>query len=84
MNVLIYGRGGCVHCDDAKAISELNRIIYTWKDVTVGDNRKELLELYPDAKTIPQIFVNGFHVGGFTEYSAYVAKHLVDDKGKLR
>lgn len=77
MSVVIYGKSGCVHCDDAKELSKVNGIPFVWKDVTEGDTKKELLLLVPNAKTVPQIFVNGNHVGGFTEYKEYSKSKVV-------
>ena len=77
MSVVIYGKSGCVHCDDAKDLTEKNGLQFEWKDVTVGNTKNELLLLVPDAKTVPQIFVNGKHVGGFTEYKEYSKSNVV-------
>jgi glutaredoxin len=32
--------------------------------------REELLEKAPNAKTVPQIWIDGEHVGGYTELAA--------------
>lgn len=74
--VMIYGRENCLYCSKAKELSEANGIPFDWVDVTEGDRKQELLALVPNAKTVPQIFVNGVHVGGFTEYEEYVTENL--------
>ena len=42
-----------------------------------GWNREQLFEAVPNAKSVPQIFVDGKYVGGFTELRAYL-----QDKGE--
>jgi len=38
----------------------------------VDYTREQLLETFPLAKTVPQIVVNGFKVGGYTELAKYI------------
>jgi len=75
-NVIVFGRPGCFYCDEAKKLNNVNQIKYEWKDVSEGDTKQELLALVPNAKTVPQIFVNGKHIGGFTEYEIYVSENM--------
>jgi glutaredoxin len=42
-------------------------------------SREQLLELVPDAKTVPQIFYYDTYIGGYTELSK-LAEEWWDDK----
>ena len=77
---VIWTRDNCVFCTRAKAllynrsISFEERIIdvYGRDDRVLTENQKwvtreELLQAYPDAKTVPQIWLDGQHIGGYTE-----------------
>lgn len=72
MKVIIYGKGGCPNCVNAKNLCEQKGISVDYK--TVGqDITKEQLEEkigFP-IRTVPQIFIysDGFaeYVGGFAE-----------------
>ena len=37
-----------------------------------GYTREELLEAVPNARTVPQIIINGASIGGFTELRKYI------------
>jgi glutaredoxin 3 len=37
-----------------------------------GYTREELLEAVPNARTVPQIIINGTSIGGFTELRKYI------------
>lgn len=76
--VLIYGKDNCPYCVEAKKLSETNGLKFEYKNVLEGDNRSELLQIVPDAKTVPQIFVRGKHVGGFDDFSVYCQDNMVE------
>ena len=81
--VVVYGRENCHYCKEAKKLNEINAIQYVWKDVNDFDTKEELLDKVPNAKSIPQIFVNGKHIGGYDEYKVYVTENMVG-LGKLK
>jgi glutaredoxin 3 len=66
--VKIYSTGTCPICDNTK------QLLTKWKipfdEVRVDLDRstlKEFLEVTNGARTVPQIVVDGKHIGGFTE-----------------
>lgn len=64
----VYGRPNCGYCDRAKALLEEKSLAFEYHDVMADlEQRQALLEKLPDVKLLPQIFLNGEHVGGFTE-----------------
>jgi len=46
---------------------EQQGIDYEEKKIGVDYTREQLLEAVPTARTVPQIFLDGSHVGGFSE-----------------
>lgn len=79
MKVTIYGRSSCPYCSRAIQISE--HLIQTKKDfsfeyidmIAEGISKETLSEkLNVPVRTVPQILVNGEHIGGCTEYEGYV------------
>jgi glutaredoxin len=46
----------------------------TFEEKKIGDgySKEELLEAVPNARTVPQIFINEQLVGGFTELREYL------------
>jgi glutaredoxin 1 len=73
MNVEIYTKDGCGYCIKAKNLLENKNINY--KEYKVGSNgvTKELIQerAGKPINTVPQIFINGKHIGGYTELVEY-------------
>jgi glutaredoxin 3 len=66
--VKIYSTGSCPYCDRAKSF--LTKLGIAYDEVRVDLDRaglKEMLAATNHARTVPQIIVDGRHVGGFME-----------------
>lgn len=72
MNVLIYSKDKCSYCVEAKRLLTENNMPYIELDVSRPDVLDQLLELIPKVKTVPQIFIDGTHIGGYTELVDYL------------
>ena len=72
MTAIVWSKDNCTFCDQAKALLEQRNIAYEEKKIGHGYTREDLLEAVPTARTVPQIFVNNNHVGGFTELRQYI------------
>jgi glutaredoxin len=72
MTAIVWSKDNCTFCDQAKALLEQRNIAYVEKKIGYGYTREDLLEAVPTARTVPQIFVNNNHVGGFTELRKYI------------
>ena len=69
---IVWSKDNCTFCDQAKALLEQRNIAYEEKKIGYGYTREDLLEAVPTARTVPQIFVNNNHVGGFNELRKYI------------
>lgn len=63
----IFGKTQCPFCDKAKSLCESKGYEYTYKQLDVDFTREELFEQFPDARTFPQIRVDGEAIGGYDE-----------------
>jgi len=72
MKAIVWSKDNCAFCDQAKALLEQRNIAYEEKKIGHGYTREDLLAAVPTARTVPQIFVNNSHVGGFTELRKYI------------
>jgi glutaredoxin 3 len=71
----IYTQWGCGYCARAKALFEAKGVAYTEYDVTMGGPKKaEMVERAPGSRTVPQIFIDGKHIGGCDDLMALNAK----------
>lgn len=78
MTVEVFTGVNCGYCEKAKALLERNAIAFRELDIS-GDaaNRDELIRRLPRSKSIPQVFVDGEHIGGYEDLC-----HL-DETGRL-
>jgi len=70
MKAVIWSKYHCPYCDQAKALLSMKGIQFEEKKIGDGYTKEELLEAVPNARTVPQIFLDGELVGGFTELKA--------------
>lgn len=68
----IYGKDGCSFCDAAKNLCEIRTYQFCYYKLDKDFTREELLEMFPTARTFPQIRVAGKHVGGYNEFTKYL------------
>jgi glutaredoxin len=68
----IWGKDGCGYCDAAKNLCEMRSYKVQYYKLDRDFTRDELFEMFPDAKTFPQIKVAGKHVGGYSEFTRYL------------
>ena len=66
----IYGQEGCGFCDKAKALCEKRGLPYTYYEIGTDIDVSEFARLFPHKKTVPQIMINGTHIGGLAELNA--------------
>jgi len=67
MKAIIWSKYHCPYCDQAKALLTSKGIVFEEKKIGDGYTKEELLEAVPAARSVPQIFLDGELVGGFTE-----------------
>jgi glutaredoxin 3 len=79
-NVTVYMGPGCVYCEAAKRLLERNNISYKEINVALLEGKKEeMLKKSNGRKTIPQIFFNESHIGGYEELRALEKKGELDN-----
>ena len=69
--VEIYTKFGCPYCTRAKALLAGKGVAYEEYDVTMDmAKRQEMLGKSNGRTTVPQIFIDGRHVGGSDDLAA--------------
>ena len=67
-NVIVYMGPRCNFCDAAKRLLVRNNIPYNEINIALEEGKKEeMLSKSNGRRTIPQIFFNDLHVGGYQE-----------------
>ena len=67
MKAIVWSKNQCPYCTQAKALLESRGIEYEERNIENGWDREDLLAAVPGARTLPQIFLDEEHVGGFNE-----------------
>jgi glutaredoxin 3 len=76
--VEIYTKFFCPYCSRAKRLLGEKGVQYQEYDITMGgEKRVEMLSRANGRTTVPQIFINGHHVGGSDDL------HALDREGRL-
>jgi glutaredoxin 3 len=76
--VEIYTKAFCGYCARAKHLLDTKSVDYEEIDITMGGPRRaEMLERSGGRNTVPQIFIDGKHVGGSDDLAA------LDRQGEL-
>lgn len=70
MQITIYTKSNCPNCVSAKALLKSKGLEYEELDFENWDNWKEISSKYPDARQMPQIFIDGQRVGGLAGLQA--------------
>ena len=67
-NITIYSGPLCNFCEAAKRLLARNNLTYTEIDISSKDGlRDEMIKKANGKRTIPQIFFDDYHVGGYVE-----------------
>ena len=67
MKAIVWSKDQCPYCDQAKALLKSRNIEFEERNVSHDWTREQLLEAVPNARSVPQIFLDEQLVGGFTE-----------------
>ena len=79
-NVTVYMGPSCAFCDAAKRLLTKKNIPYKEINIALDENkREEMLKKSNGRRTIPQIFIEDYHVGGYVELRALEAEGKLDN-----
>tara|TARA_Y200000002_G_C22117382_1_gene429349 strand:+ start:37 stop:291 length:255 start_codon:yes stop_codon:yes gene_type:complete len=67
-NIIMYTGPFCSFCEAAKRLFKRNNLNFEEIDISMEESlRDEMIKKSNGKRTIPQIFFNEYHVGGFVE-----------------
>ena len=82
-NIIMYTGPMCNFCDAAKRLFSRNNLEYKEIDISSKDGlRDEMVKKANGRRTIPQIFFNEDHIGGYQELRALEKDNKLKDKLK--
>jgi glutaredoxin 3 len=78
--VIVYSTPFCGYCGAAKRLLADKGAEYKEIDVMFDpEQKRDMIERSGGRRTVPQIFIDGRHIGGFDELSALDASGELDD-----
>ncbi len=91
MDAIVYGTKTCTWCE--KVVRALKgaednifqKVNVTKIDVNEADNLEEMKKFAgEDARTVPQVIINGKYIGGYTEVDRYLRSLIpVEEKPEI-
>ena len=77
--VEIYTKAFCPYCTRAKRLLADKEVVFEEFDITMGGpKRAEMIDRSSGRMTVPQIFIDGRHIGGSDDLAA------LDARGELQ
>ena len=77
MEVKIYSKDNCIFCTKAKAVLSSHNPQVLMLDADYS--RDQFFEIFPTAKTFPQIIINGEKIGGYHDLERWMAFNKPDE-----
>ncbi len=79
VEVIIFSTRFCPYCHAAKRLLREKGVAFKEIDVTFDpETRRKMTELAGGRHTVPQIFIDGRHIGGYDDLSALDAAGGLD------
>lgn len=72
MKVIIWSKDNCKFCDMAKNLLSMKKIEYEENKIGYNYTREDLLKVVPNARSVPQIFVDDKLIGGYEELKRFL------------
>jgi len=63
----IYGKQQCPFCDMAKVLCTRKQLEYKYFQLGEDFSREEMIKKFPNARTFPQIIMEGENIGGYDQ-----------------
>ncbi len=76
--IIVYSKAYCPYCQQAKALLNKKGAVFTEIDVTTDpEGQRAMTKRAHGRSTVPQIFIDGQHIGGCDDL------HALDARGGL-
>lgn len=77
-NILIYTANLCPYCTMAKRLLDKKGVTYSETNVDSKQGLRQEMMQRTQRRTVPQIYIGDFHVGGFDDLVALDRKNKLD------
>ncbi|PPR35587.1 MAG: Glutaredoxin-3 [Alphaproteobacteria bacterium MarineAlpha6_Bin3] len=78
--IIVYTSNDCTFCNSAKILLKNKKLNFKEINISKNENlKKEMIKKTNGLMTVPQIFINSHHIGGFEELNNLENKKKLDD-----
>jgi len=77
MQAIVWSKPDCPYCVSAKKLLNAKGIQFEERLLGFGWNREQLFEAVPNARTVPQVFLDGELIGGYDDLVKHFEKNVV-------
>ena len=74
MKAIVWSKPNCGYCVKSNSLLKSKGIEYEEKNIAEGHDIQEMLSLVPNARTMPQIWIDDKHVGGYDQLETFLKK----------
>ena len=74
MKAIVWSNIGCHFCEMAKTLLKQKGIEYEERNLAKDWKVQDLLEAVPNARTVPQIFIDDKYIGSYDKLAEYLKK----------
>ena len=71
MKAVVWSNVGCTFCEQAKTLLKQKGITYEERNIAKDWKVQDLLEAVPNARTVPQIFIDDKYIGSYDNLVEY-------------
>jgi len=80
MKVEVFSGPHCAYCEQAKQLLQRKGIDFETLDIAADENhRQELARRLPRARALPQIFIDGTHIGSIEDLQIMESRGELDE-----
>jgi glutaredoxin len=72
MKAIVWSNIGCHFCEQAKTLLKQKGIEYEERNLAKDWKVQDLLEAVPNARTVPQIFIDDKYIGSYDNLVEYL------------
>tara|TARA_B100000902_G_scaffold8096_1_gene10236 strand:+ start:461 stop:736 length:276 start_codon:yes stop_codon:yes gene_type:complete len=72
MKAIVWSKPNCGYCVKSKSLLKNKGIEYEEKNIAEGHDIQEMLKLVPNARTMPQIWIDDKHIGGYDQLEKFL------------
>jgi len=75
----MYIKPGCPYCHAAARLFDNKKVDYSIVNISANPGKRpEMIQRAKGGSTVPQIFIDGMHIGGFDDLNALNARGKLD------